>query len=171
MTRMSYLYTPAIQTAGTREQSQRLYSFDSVKFNGYALLSGAFKFTSQPNWDGVNYGFGGEEGTLSTDGDASNLEVASAGLYYCNADVEKLTYSVAQVNTYGVIGDATPAVGMLRLHSLLLTIHSWTGTIEFKGGEFKFRANDAWDINLGGDMSSLTQGGDNIASPERAHMR
>ncbi len=166
MTRMSYLYTPGDSNGWNQEQSQRLYSFDSVKFNGYALLSGAFKFTSQPNWDGVNYGFGGEEGTLSTDGDASNLEVASAGLYYCNADVEKLTYSVAQVNTYGVIGDATPG-GWDASTALTPSDDSlvWTGTIEFKGGEFKFRANDAWDINLGGDMSSLTQGGDNIASP------
>ena len=61
MTRMSYLYTPGDSNGWNQEQSQRLYSFDSVKFNGYALLSGAFKFTSQPNWDGVNYGFGGEE--------------------------------------------------------------------------------------------------------------
>ena len=41
----------------------------------------------------------------------------------------------------------------------------WKGTIEFKGGEFKFRCNDDWDVNLGGDMQNLTPGGANIASP------
>ena len=65
-----------------------------------------------------------------------------------------------------------PAVGMLRLHSLLLTIHSCgPAQSSSRAASSNSRANDAWDINLGGDTSSLTQGGDNIAFPERAHMR
>jgi hypothetical protein len=34
------------------------------------------------------------------------------------------------------------------------------------GDEWKFRANDGWDINLGGSLSNLTQGGDNIVCSE-----
>ena len=69
------------------------------------------------------------------------------------------------INTIGVIGDATPngwdaSTPLTTTDNLI-----WTGTIAFKGGEFKFRANDGWDINLGGAISDLTQGGDNIASP------
>ena len=33
-------------------------------------------------------------------------------------------------------------------------------------GEFKFRANDGWDINLGGDINNLSFGADNIPVTE-----
>ncbi len=64
-----------------------------------------------------------------------------------------------------MIGDATPAgwdasTALTSDDNLI-----WKGTIEFKGGEFKFRCNDDWDVNLGGDMQNLTPGGANIASP------
>ncbi|MDE5651322.1 MAG: hypothetical protein K2I35_10075 [Duncaniella sp.] len=32
-----------------------------------------------------------------------------------------------------------------------------------KNGQFKFRANDGWDINLGGSISDLQQNGENIS--------
>ena len=96
---------------------------------------------------------------------AGNLSVAQAGLYWCNVNTANLSYSVTLINTIGVIGDATPngwdaSTPLTTTDNLI-----WTGTIAFKGGEFKFRANDGWDINLGGAISDLTQGGDNIASP------
>ena len=42
----------------------------------------------------------------------------------------------------------------------------YSADVKLKGsGEFKFRANNGWDINLGGNLSALTAGGDNIATP------
>lgn len=38
----------------------------------------------------------------------------------------------------------------------------WEVTIELAADEFKFRANDGWDINVGGSLDNLTPGGDNI---------
>lgn len=38
----------------------------------------------------------------------------------------------------------------------------WSVTTELSDGEFKFRANDGWDINLGGRINDLSFGGDNI---------
>jgi hypothetical protein len=35
-----------------------------------------------------------------------------------------------------------------------------------KGDEWKFRANNGWDINLGGNLAGLTEGGDNIKCAE-----
>jgi len=35
-------------------------------------------------------------------------------------------------------------------------------TLNLTVGTFKFRANDDWGVNLGGNMAALTQGGDNI---------
>ncbi|MDE6770832.1 MAG: SusF/SusE family outer membrane protein, partial [Muribaculaceae bacterium] len=69
------------------------------------------------------------------------------------------------VSTIGVIGNATPngwdASTALTSDNYLV----WKGVIAFGEGEFKFRANDAWDVNLGGKLTELSQGGDNIPSP------
>ena len=42
--------------------------------------------------------------------------------------------------------------------------YTWTG--DLGAGEFKFRANDGWDINLGGSLDDLSQNGSNIAIAE-----
>ena len=42
----------------------------------------------------------------------------------------------------------------------------WTVTTTLKADEFKFRANNGWDINLGGNMQDLSYGGDNIKVTE-----
>ena len=39
------------------------------------------------------------------------------------------------------------------------------GEVTFGAGEFKFRANNEWTINLGGSMDDLQQDGGNLASP------
>jgi len=45
-------------------------------------------------------------------------------------------------------------------------IHTWYGVVTLAdAGEYKFRANDGWDFNLGGDLAALENGGGNIASP------
>jgi hypothetical protein len=38
----------------------------------------------------------------------------------------------------------------------------FTATFNMIVGQFKFRANDAWDVNYGGDINALTSGGANI---------
>lgn len=42
----------------------------------------------------------------------------------------------------------------------------WSVTTTLKADEFKFRANNGWDINLGGDLNNLSYGGDNIKITE-----
>ncbi|ROT04295.1 DUF5115 domain-containing protein [Muribaculaceae bacterium Isolate-037 (Harlan)] len=159
------LYTPGDSNGWNQEASQQLFTNNYSSYEGYAYLTGAFKFSSAPNWSGTNYGSAGVEGELTTDGGAGNLTVSEAGLYYCRVNTASLTYSLTQIATIGVIGDATPAgwdasTALTSDDNLI-----WKGTIEFKGGEFKFRCNDDWDVNLGGDMQNLTPGGANIASP------
>lgn len=42
-------------------------------------------------------------------------------------------------------------------------VHTWYGVVTFgDSGAYKFRANDDWAFNLGGDLAALTQGGDNL---------
>ena len=42
----------------------------------------------------------------------------------------------------------------------------WSVTTTLAAGTFKYRANNAWDINIGGDINNLTYGGDNITVAE-----
>lgn len=136
-------------------------------YSGFAYLTGAFKFCSQPDWNGVNYGLGAEAGTLSTAADAANLAAPAADLYFVTADTEKLTYALTPITSCGLIGDfngwggqeaLTPMPGMNGL--------GWTGRFTLGEGQaFKIRFNDKWSINLGGEIDKLTVDGANITYP------
>ena len=43
---------------------------------------------------------------------------------------------------------------------------TWTVTTDLIAGKFKFRANNDWAINLGGDINNLTQNGSDIVVEE-----
>jgi len=157
------LYVPGGHQGWDPASAPTLYSrnFD-FKYSGYVFFGEAnteFKFTAQPGWDGTNYGDGGD-GTISTDG--GNLKVADAGMYKIDVDLTANSYTLTKTE-WGLIGDATdgswdnstpmsydPVTGL------------WSVTTTLKDGTFKFRANNAWDINLGGDLNNLSYGGDNI---------
>lgn len=161
------LWTPGQANGWSQASSQMLYTNDYQKYMGYALLDPAgFKFTTAADWDHVNLGSTGTEGTLSTDPGAGNLTCPAAGLYFCNVDVIALTYTLYQVNTIGVIGDATPggwdASTPLTPSADFLV---WEGDVNFGTGEWKFRCNDDWAVNLGGNLDELVQDGGNMASP------
>jgi len=70
-----------------------------------------------------------------------------------------------------VIGDATAnswdADRNLFYKGLVNDAHQWLGVITFAdAGQYKFRANDAWDFNLGGTVDALGIGSpDNIDTP------
>ena len=158
-----FLYTPGAANNWSFSGAQMLTTSDFTTYWGYAILyAEGFKFTSADNWDGINYGAGDEEGTLSDNSEAGNLTVAENGLYYCTVNLGNLTYTTSLVSTYGIIGSATPggwdAETTLTSDNYLV----WTGTMHLVPGEYKFRANDAWDINLGGTADNLTPGGDNL---------
>jgi len=120
-----------------------------------------WKFATQPNWDGPNYGDGGG-GTLSEAG--GNMS-SSAGYYFIQADASALTFT-AVATVWGVIGEATPAgwgdETPLTYQPDLMT---WTGAVHMTAAEFKFRANHDWGYNYGSDAADGTLGKDqaNIA--------
>lgn len=160
------LYTPGDANGWNQGASQILTTTDYVNFAGFAVLDGSFKFTSALGWDGINYGSTGVDGELTDDGGAGNLTVPARGLYYCQANISAMTYSVALTETWGVIGDATPggwdAETPLTPSADLL---KWSADIVLKDGTLKFRANNDWAINLGGEAMNLTPNADNVPSP------
>lgn len=160
------LYTPGGANGWSQANSDCLFTTDYVNYAGYAHVS-EFKFTSAPNWDGINYGFA-EDGKLSNDGGAGNINAPTPGLCFLQANIASLTYSIsAPVTTYGLIGAATPN-GWDASTALTPSANEmvWEGDVAMKGGEYKFRANDAWDINLGGSIDNLTQDAGNLMFSE-----
>lgn len=142
--------------------------YGKVDFEGYVNFNDAdaeYKFTSFPEWKG-EYAKGATAGTIATSGD--NLKIPAAGYYQIVVDTEKLTYK-ATATAWGIIGSAT-AGGWDNSTAMTYdkTTKLWSVTATLTGAEFKFRANNDWDLNLGKlktapDGSRMEYGGDNIA--------
>ena len=137
-----------------------LNSDDGVHFTGYMYLNqNGFKFCTQPNWDGTNYGgafFGQESDNI--------MMTQEAGFYQVDVDLSAKTYTLTPF-TIGIIGNATPK--------------GWDGdtdmtynpeercwelkNVELTDGEMKFRHTNDWNLNWGGPLDALVHDGDNIA--------
>ncbi len=137
-----------------------LNSEDGVHFTGYMYLNqNGFKFCTQPNWDGTNYGgafFGQESDNI--------MMTQEAGFYQVDVDLSAKTYTLTPF-TIGIIGNATPK--------------GWAGdtdmtynpeercwelkNVELTDGEMKFRHTNDWNLNWGGPLDALVHDGDNIA--------
>lgn len=165
MNNLSYsVGKPILYMAGDAngwKQIDVLNSEDGVNFKGYMYLNqNGFKFSTQPNWDGTNYG-----ADFDTAPDAGNIVIAEdAGFYQVDVDLSAKTYTLTPF-TIGIIGNATPK--------------GWDGDTnmtykpeercwELKGvtlsdGEMKFRHTNDWSLSWGGELDNLTtQNGPNI---------
>jgi len=137
-----------------------VYAINDNVYEGYVYINSgtAFKFTSSPDWDHINYGFSGTEGVLTTDGLADGLSVSTAGYYKLTADVDKLTYNITLVTTWGLIGTASPGgwdASTAMTYDQAADV--WRITQDLTAGALKFRANNGWDLNYGpSDSNSLT---------------
>lgn len=125
------------------------------EYKGFMYLGNDFKFCSQPNWDGTNYGDG-----FSTDPGAGNMTLPagySEGYYMVDMSLASSSLVLTPIHTIGIIGNAT-ANGWDA--STPLTYNPvnrcWEADVVLTDGEFKFRANDGWDISWGGDLNNLS---------------
>ena len=161
-----YLYTPGDGNSWSQTASMLIPTWDYTIYQGFTIAGTMFKFSTQDNWDGTNYGLGTDPvdgvGELSTDPDAGNIAVAEAGLNFVYADIANMTYKTpVKIETICVIGADTPA-GWDAQTNLTPSADglTWTGTVAMTAGEWKFRCNDNWDIALGVDLDDLSmQGG------------
>ncbi len=159
------LYTPGNSNNWNFGASQKLTTTDFANYTGYVHLNGEFKLTSDMDWNHGNWGAGQGEGNLASNSQ-NNLQLPAEGdgLYWMSVNILELKYTTTYISTIGLIGDATPA-GWDASTALTPSADflTWTGTMALKNGQFKFRANDGWDINLGGSISDLQQNGENIS--------
>lgn len=166
-----FLYTPGGGNGWSQSASMKIPTWDYSIYQGFTIAETAFKFTTQDNWNGVNYGAGADAGILSTDGGAGDIVVPEAGLNFVWANISTLEYKTpVKIETIGVIGDATPGAWATQTNLTPSADYlTWTGTVAMTAGEWKFRCNDNWDIALGVDIDNLSmQGGDgtNITQTE-----
>ncbi len=170
------LYVPGDYQGWDPSEAPMIYDF-----NGDAVYAGyisfpeggtlEFKFTSAPSWDYTVYGYGGE-GMLDTDPGANNLSVPQSGGYRLEVDIENLTWSYYPEN-WGVIGEWlgwAEDIDMewdIETQELSVTAENIPAA---ENQRFKFRANDAWETNLGSiyppDGETLVQDGSDIPIPE-----
>ncbi|MFA9195388.1 SusE domain-containing protein [Flavobacterium sp. FBOR7N2.3] len=139
------------------------------KYTGYFKV-GSFKVISTlGSWIPMyGMGAGGSLAYRGTDADAdpANFSIATAGYYTFTMDTQTLTYTLipydaSAATTYSVIG----YIGSSRtgteagwgddtdMVQSTFDPHIWTLTISLFDGKGKFRANNAWDVNWGGDTA------------------
>ena len=127
-------------------------------FEGYIVFNDAspqFKMVKGDNWGAGDYGSAGA-GILGNGGSNLTLPSGGAGLtgYWrvraqLNATPPPVgTWSWTKINTWGIIGAFN---GWSANVPLIFNTSTglWSITRDMPAGEFKFRANDDWGINLG----------------------
>lgn len=153
----------------------------------YLLADSVFKFRANDAWDfnlGGSLGLGAEA-TLQRD--AGDIPVPGAsGAYYVEvytADEGATWKAIINESGWGLTGSATPngwadddatndPTGVdhnMNADGFVDGITTYSLSIDLTSGEnlaYKFRANDAWDLNLGGDMAALSFDGSDLTVSE-----
>lgn len=123
-----------------------------------------FKYTNARDWNHINYGDAGS-GKLTTDGLAGGLQVPGAGYYELSANLNTNTWTYTKT-TWSILGDASPG-GWSTDTQLTYDPNKqvWTVTANMLStGSFKFRANNAWNIDFGLDANGNLAYSDSPAS-------
>ena len=145
--------------------SLRSPNFDGV-YTGFSYVDGDFKFTKERNWD-AEYNFA-DFTTLSegiAQGEGTNINIAATGYYYLAADLATGSLTATLIQSFGVIGDFNSWAADAPM-TYDAANDCWTATVAMTAGGFKFRANGAWDIDLGGTPDDLSAGGANLTIDE-----
>ncbi len=140
---------------------------DNGVLTGYFYVPNAeskeFKFCTDLNWNGINYGMA--DGVISTDGGAGNITL-EPGLWHIKFDYYANTLTTTAITMVGLIGngDVFGAWGTDVEMAYNETTQTWNVTINNvpADNEYKVRFNADWGINLGGDATNLTQDGANL---------
>lgn len=130
----------------------------------YALTAGEVKFRSNHSWDAPNPNYGSDDGDGTLDEGGANIAVSEAGEYAVTLDLSQPLAYAYRIDMWGLIGSATPDSWDSDQDMIWDPVGGvFTITLDLVAGEMKFRANNAWDYDLGGDIAALTPGGSNIA--------
>ena len=143
------------------KHSDVLKSEDGVHYTGYMYLNqNGFKFCTQKNWNGTNYG-----GAFFGESEDNIMMTQEAGFYQVDVDLSAKTYTLTPF-TIGIIGNATPT-GWDSDTDMTYNPEErcWElKNVTLSDGEMKFRHKNDWSLSWGGELDNLTtQNGPNIA--------
>lgn len=125
----------------------------SLKANSFLLLDGNFAADAQ-----------------------QNITAPKAGLYLLRADVKKkdeFTLTPTAITRVAVVGSLNNWGNDGHTDTPMTynaTEDCWEVTTDFVDGEYKFRFNGGWDINLGGSLNNLTSEGPNLKSAKGKYL-
>lgn len=152
-----YMWVPGNHQGWSPATAPQLYSANmDMKYTGHVYLDGGFKVTETPAWDkahGFSY-FTTRTSNIALASSDDNMEVEPA-FYYLTVDMSASSISAVKT-VWGVIGSATVS-GWDTSTDMEYdkATNCWSVTTDLVAGEFKFRANNSWDINMGGSANKL----------------
>lgn len=161
------IYCTGRHNGGAAKKAVPMGTADFSTYFGYMNLKGKYRFLGQPAQGPLTWGCELEEGgdqKLLVEGSTFSYD-GFTGLAYVEANITTLEQKAVKIESYAIIGSATPG-GWDDETPMTAVAGSnnlqWECDVTLTDGEFKFRANNGWDVNLGGELGNLTPGGDNI---------
>ncbi|PWD98607.1 SusE domain-containing protein [Marinilabilia rubra] len=158
-----YIDYPSLYIAGDyqgwniEEPDSISSKLDNGIYEGYIYIpeggSNEFKVYADEDWGSTSYGNGGEGVVIIANYAGDNFVAPSDGYYLFSIDVNTMEYLLIKIDSWGIIGEATPD-GWDSDTNLTFdeTTELWTVTADLSStGFLKFRANDAWTIDMGLD--------------------
>jgi hypothetical protein len=130
---------------------------------GMNMPAGGWKFRANDSWD-YNYGAPAGSNNLVAGGD--NIATDLEDDYAITLDLSHPNEYTYRADRWGIIGDATGSWSDDQNMSWDAVNGVFTLTLDLVVGEIKFRANDDWGYNFGGDLGDLSLGGSNIPVAE-----
>ena len=131
------------------------------------------KFSEGPNFEGVSYGDNEGDGIAEEFGATINFNEPEGTAFYkvtFNDQTLEYDFEFTRFPSIGIIGDATPTGWASDTDLIDFNDGTFRIVIPLTGGAaVKFRANDEWATNWGGDVfptGTATLGGDNISVTE-----
>jgi len=132
---------------------------DDGIYEGYIFIppggTNEFKLYAQQDWGPVSYGTNNDGNIYEANFAGANFKAPSDGYYLLAVNLNTMTYLLIKT-TWGLIGSATP--GAWTTDTQLTydeTTQAWSTTAQLTtGGSFKFRANNAWQLDFGIDAEA-----------------
>lgn len=151
---------PAGLWIGQGTGAQVLYKTTGSVYEGYRYIAAgtAFKFADNRVCADTQFG-SSAPGTLSATQSSANIVLADAGYYKFKVDTENLTYEIVKIDTWGMIGTATPNGWAGSTPMVYNPVNAtWEAELNLTNGALKFRANNDWGINYGAQNISDLNG-------------
>ena len=133
-------------------------------YEGFVAMDGEFKFTPNLDWS-AEYA-GSMDNLVSSGGGNLSLD---KGYYKLTLDLSEMKAGATLITDVEVVGSFTDwGTSEDYLMSYDAGSDSWklTGATIPAGGQWKFRMNRDWEINVGGAVDNLVQDGGNITDTE-----